>query len=170
MKRCSKCGQEKDESEFYRYLKTGKLRAQCKVCINSYNLAHQAANPKKANARTRAWRERNPGRTTANTLAWRKRNPDRHRRNSIWSSYRVDFDALWEAQGGLCAACGQPMIRGGRKADSVCVDHDRSCCSGPKSCGKCVRGLIHWRCNLALGHAEDNIELLEKALAYLEAF
>lgn len=170
MKRCSgKCGQEKDESEFYLRPKTGKPRAQCKVCINSDNLARQAANPEKYNARTRAWREKNPGRTTKNIRAWQKRNPDRHRRNAMWTKYRIEFDALWDFQKGLCAACGQPMVKGGRKMDSVCVDHDRRCCPESGSCGKCVRGLIHWRCNLALGHAGDSVELLRKAAAYLKA-
>lgn len=82
--------------------------------------------------------------------------------------YGIEFDALCEAQGGLCAACGGPLVLGGRELKSVCVDHDRTCCPGMKSCGKCVRGLIHWGCNMALGHAEDNPKLLADAIAYLE--
>jgi len=168
MKRCTKCGLEKDESEFHRYANSDKPRARCKICINAANLARQAANPEKYNARTRAWRDKNPGRTNANIKAWQQRNPERYRANMMWVKYRIRFEALWEAQGGRCAACGRPMIKGGRKLDSVCVDHDRSCCSGRKSCGKCVRGLIHWSCNLILGHAEDNLEILQQAAAYLK--
>lgn len=51
---------------------------------------------------------------------------------------------------------------------SVNVDHDRNCCPGYKSCGKCIRGLIHSKCNRVIGIAMDDIELLKSAIAYLE--
>lgn len=170
MKRCTKCGVEKDESEFHCASNSSRLRSRCKVCTNADNSARQAANPEKSRDRTRAWRAKNPGRTNANNKAWQKRNPDRHRANIRWSIYRIDFEGLWLAQGGECAACGKPMLKESKKLDSVCVDHDKSCCPGNKSCGKCVRGLIHWGCNMALGYAEDDPELLRKAIAYLRSF
>ncbi len=36
------------------------------------------------------------------------------------------------------------------------IDHDHSCCSGRKSCGKCVRGALCKRHNLYLGHIEND--------------
>lgn len=48
------------------------------------------------------------------------------------------------------------------------MDHDRSCCSGDKSCAKCRRGILcHW-CNSALGYAMDSPELLRRLADYLE--
>jgi hypothetical protein len=47
------------------------------------------------------------------------------------------------------------------------TDHDRSCCPGTGSCGKCVRGLLCNPCNLMIGHAHDEQERLRAAIQYL---
>ena len=52
-----------------------------------------------------------------------------------------------------CAACG-------KKTELLVVDHDHT--SGA------VRGLLCTNCNLALGHVNDNPDLLLKAIAYLK--
>lgn len=83
------------------------------------------------------------------------------------TKYGIDFNALWSQQMGLCAVCGKPMLPKGKELTSVVVDHDRNCCSGNKSCGKCVRGLIHNQCNRILGMARDNEDLLQGAAAYV---
>ena len=51
-----------------------------------------------------------------------------------------------------CPICGseEPLV----------VDHDHSTQE--------VRGLICNNCNLVLGHAKDNIETLQNAIAYLQ--
>lgn len=72
---------------------------------------------------------------------------------------------LVESQGGLCGACQLPLSATKR----IAVDHDHSCCPGKKSCGKCVRGVLHQKCNLAIGVFEDSPELLRRAITYLES-
>ena len=170
MRRCSTCQVEKDESEFYVYKKTGTLWGKCKKCHVSECVARAAADVEESNARTNRWRAANPGRTTANIRAWQLRNPERHKGNVYKCRYRVDLQALWDAQSGTCAACCEPMLGEGREPSSVCVDHDRSCCPGGKSCGKCVRGLIHRNCNLVLGYAKDDVKVLRSAVIYLESW
>lgn len=68
-----------------------------------------------------------------------------------------------EAQGG-CAICGCQEPRGDKNWH---VDHDHSCCSGVKTCGKCIRGILCGYCNRALGQFQDNPETLFNAMKYL---
>lgn len=95
--------------------------------------------------------------------AWGHNNPYQVKR----TRYGIDFNALWVEQGGLCAVCTKPMLPKGKTPDSVVVDHDHNCCKGRTSCGECVRGLIHKRCNNVLGAALDNPKLLQGAADYL---
>lgn len=71
------------------------------------------------------------------------------------------YDALHDAQNGLCAICGQPetkVMKGIRCV--LAVDHDHVT-------GK-IRGLLCTRCNAGLGQFGDNIESLAKAIDYLK--
>lgn len=101
---------------------------------------------------------------------WRKADPQRFKASLVRYWFGVEFDELWDKQKGLCAVCDEPMGRSGHGSNSVAVDHDRSCCSGKKSCGKCVRGLVHSGCNLVLGHSKESPDRLRKAAEYLERF
>jgi hypothetical protein len=54
-----------------------------------------------------------------------------------------------------CAVCRRPFGAAGR----VFADHDHACCPAQvdqtaKTCGKCIRGLLCFRCNTALGYIE----------------
>lgn len=68
-----------------------------------------------------------------------------------------------------CAICYSiiPRTKGALSFD---IDHDHSCCDGPKSCGKCVRGLLCGNCNKMLGLAQDSSTILYRALNYLETY
>jgi len=74
------------------------------------------------------------------------------------------YNALLAEQGGVCAMCHKPPTENGFLA----VDHDHACCPGKKSCGKCIRGLLHFECNTLLGLARDSVERLEQAAQYLK--
>lgn len=168
-KRCTKCKMEKPLEAFYPKVKGGtQLLSRCKPCTNTDNAARAAADPKKATARSTAWRKANPGRASKISRAWQLRNPEQFKQMMWRGKYNIDLRAMWEAQEGKCASCGEPMLRDGKEVDSVCVDHDRNCCPEKKSCGKCVRGLIHRNCNLVLGYAKDNPEVLQSAIDYLK--
>lgn len=84
------------------------------------------------------------------------------------------YDAMFEAQGGLCACCGRPETRQKIAGDSevarLCVDHDHRCCPGDRSCGKCVRALLCTSCNLLVGHVEATPMLVLPILDYLDRF
>lgn len=67
-----------------------------------------------------------------------------------------DFDEMFEAQGGRCAICYEIPEK------ILCVDHDHET-------GK-VRALLCDPCNKALGHVNDNMNILKNMINYLEAF
>lgn len=87
----------------------------------------------------------------------------RHRIKCNFGMSLEEFEVRRAEQHDLCDLCGEPL--GDNRAP--CVDHDRSCCPSQKSCGKCIRGIIHARCNSLLGMAHDNPEVLLKAVRYL---
>ena len=66
----------------------------------------------------------------------------------------AEYDALLSTQGGVCALCGKKPGR-----VRLAVDHDHV--TGQ------VRGLLHVRCNRALGPLEWNDAVLVRAVNYL---
>lgn len=74
-----------------------------------------------------------------------------------------EYNQIYELQGGVCAICRQPETRKLRGTDniySLSVDHNHE--TGE------IRGLLCRGCNSGLGHFQDNIERLQKAVSYLE--
>jgi hypothetical protein len=88
-----------------------------------------------------------PGVTGRNT-------PEYAHRRILWINYCLtleQYNEMLGKQGGVCAMCQAPPEELDR---SLCVDHDHTCCSGPKTCGKCIRGLLCVSCNVFLGKFE----------------
>lgn len=83
---------------------------------------------------------------------------------ATYSITREQYDQILTAQGGRCAVCHREL-----KKRNYCVDHDHSCCAGPTSCGKCVRGLICSPCNKYLGYIRDDPDTGGRIAAYLNS-
>lgn len=77
------------------------------------------------------------------------------------------YDAMLSDQGGGCAICGVDKSPDG---SSLAVDHDHTCCSGRKSCGRCVRALLCRSCNQGLGNFQDRTDLMRAAALYIEKY
>lgn len=76
------------------------------------------------------------------------------------------FNRLLEAQGYACGMCHEPFEEDQR----MFADHDHACCpkqltATAKTCGKCIRGLLCFRCNTALGYIELYLEMATGYLA-----
>jgi hypothetical protein len=108
----------------------------------------------------KTWVEANRERVRSNDNAWRASNPERVKAHYVKSLYGLTTEER-EALGDTCHICGE----GG----GMVVDHDHACCPGSKSCGKCVRGVLCRKCNLAIGHFDDDVERIRSAIKYLEA-
>lgn len=71
------------------------------------------------------------------------------------------YDEMVVAQNGVCAICLKPPSR------AFDVDHDHACCPQGVSCGECIRGLLCFNCNSALGKLKDDVDSLKRAVTYL---
>lgn len=81
----------------------------------------------------------------------------------IYNTYRLtdeQFNRMFAECERLCSICKVPMVVGGRKSNSVCVDHDHI--TGE------IRGLLCNNCNRAIGLFFDNKNILLSAVKYLE--
>jgi Recombination endonuclease VII len=68
-----------------------------------------------------------------------------------------DYNQMFIDQRGCCAICETPQYQTNKRLH---VDHDHVT-------GK-VRGLLCHNCNLTLGRLKENIDVLRKAIRYLE--
>jgi hypothetical protein len=110
----------------------------------------------KAREKMRQRRAEKPDENREYCRRWYKANPDKVRAQKLKSQYGLtpeQWDAMFAAQGGVCAACGSVPAR-------PVVDHCHST-------GK-VRGIVCDPCNLILGHADDDPNHLRQVAAYLE--
>lgn len=193
-KTCTSCKQSKLLEEFQKAkgYRDG-YKTWCKACCYQRTCVEwRKANPEKARAinNRSAKRENAPAVRKAwrNSVAeetgkaydhdymieWRKRqveqNPDFFWESFIKGAYKMsreDYEARLAKQNGGCAICGGQNT----EHKKLAIDHDHACCPGQKkSCGKCVRGLLCSRCNHMLGHAKDNIKILEYAILYLKQY
>lgn len=80
---------------------------------------------------------------------------------NTYSLSLAQFDSMLIEQSGRCLVCNDPM-------EDPSVDHNHACCPGKKSCGKCIRGLLHRSCNAALGYLKDSVERAQAAVDYLK--
>lgn len=82
------------------------------------------------------------------------------------TAYGISVDKYLELmllQDNKCAICKEATSTETR----LYIDHDHNCCSGRKSCGKCVRGLLCRSCNSALGLFKEDKNNVREALEYL---
>ena len=84
------------------------------------------------------------------------------RKEALTENYGIDeeeYNKILEKQVGLCAICGSDSPR--RKGSkNFAVDHNHTTME--------VRGLLCHPCNVMIGLAKDDIEVLEKAIEYLK--
>ena len=152
MKKCSKCKQEKDESEFYKNrTKKDTLSYRCKQCDRDT---------------TNVRRKNNPEQHKKAVEKWQRENPERVRNMILKRRYNIsteEYNNLLKLQNNVCAICGKPEteIRRGRMI-GLSVDHNHKTNKN--------RGLLCDSCNKLLGHAHEDPEILLKAEKYLRSY
>jgi hypothetical protein len=79
---CTKCGEEKPETEEYFYRAKscrGGLCTICKECIKEKNRRWDAENPEKVRERNRRWEDKNPEKVREYKRRWRDKNLEKAR-------------------------------------------------------------------------------------------
>ncbi len=149
-KKCTKCSEEKSIDEFFKdkaNLTDGRYSI-CKKCKQDS---------------TYKWREKNKDKYNELAKKWRKNNPNNLYGSEIKRRYGCDLDtynALLAAQDFKCKICDYKHNTIQKRA-RLYVDH----CHNSKK----IRGLLCHRCNCMLGYARDQIDILKKAVVYLES-
>lgn len=144
-KRCCRCHEEKAVDEFWVRRQSNRLDG------TQSRLSYCAACSRKA---LEKWVGEHPDRMR---VVRRRRF---HKR--AYGITEADYAAMLASQGGVCAICRQPESR--KHPEGVVwvlsVDHDHR--TGA------IRNLLCGNCNALLGHADDDIALLETCIAYLK--
>jgi hypothetical protein len=159
VKRCTKCGELKPLSAFYRE-KGGRdgHRGDCKACFAARAKRWYSENRELAFARVKAWQRANPERVKATRKAARaRRSPiDRDARlRRVFGLSSEDYAAMLAEQRGGCALCCRKPPAG----RSLHVDHSHK--TGE------VRGLLCFRCNAGMGQFREDIFRFADAIVYL---
>lgn len=140
---CTSCGQTLSAECFGWVTKAHESRQhRCKKCVN------------------KAWAK------------WSAENPDKVRESKMArdlraSSRRLGFDpevikGYYLNHSGLCDICGRSPEEADRSRRRLCIDHDHAS-KEPK-----FRGFICFDCNLLLGDAHDDPNVLMAAAEYLK--
>lgn len=181
MQRCYKCKETKDLDCFHKNKNTPSGYSRCcKVCVQVYRTSHQErdteihrlayrANPEKFRKLRREWVASHPEENRKMLANNHKKNWPKYfaqRRYKNYNFSQEQYDQMFLSQEKRCAACGtlDPALRG---RDKWCLDHAHSCCPGPRSCGKCIRGILCDACNKALGCIQDKPEIALALKEYL---
>jgi hypothetical protein len=101
---------------------------------------------------------------------WNKRYKKKHKKKmteyiKFWNIKRkyglskIDYSSLLKKQNYNCAVCETPLSTNTKK---IHIDH---CHLSGK-----VRGIVHQECNHLLGLSKDNVELLKKAIKYIQKY
>lgn len=146
LKKCSRCKKKKPRTEFYKNKAKGDgLKAYCKKCSKILDKDYRERNPEKIKQIRKTSNERHL--TPTKKFNYRLR--------SVYNLSRAEFDNLYDKQKGKCKLCRKKI----KVSKSVHIDHNHKN-------GK-IRGLLCSKCNLGLGHFQDNAEVLLRASKYI---
>lgn len=75
-----------------------------------------------------------------------------------------EFESILQDQNGKCAICSKKfeVKQGYNHQSGICVDHDHKTNK--------VRGLLCHSCNTGLGKLQDDIQILQKSIIYLNKY
>ena len=157
MKKCSICGQIKEDSCFaFQNKKEGKLVSACKDCYNKKQREFRKNNPDIAKKRDREAYQRQKKHRVEYARKYRKENPEKTMNTNLKMKYgitREEYFDILNKQGNKCAICGKPQEEHSR---NFALDHNHTTNK--------VRGIVCDGCNYGIGFLEKYFEIYVKYL------
>jgi len=92
---------------------------------------------------------------------WTKQSNQNYQLQKRYGITEIDYEIMLKSQNRVCAICKQPEIK--KRNRILCrlsIDHNHKTSK--------VRGLLCHKCNIMLGHIENNPGLLKEVLKYLK--
>ena len=152
LKECIKCEVMKTLNDYYPDpRKFDHVHSVCKECTKADRKQRYEEDPAKYNAQSSAY--------AADPINRQKMKAHR---------YGITFEELTtliEKQNNSCAACFTSFEDIPDR--NIHIDHDHECCPSNKGCRKCIRGILCWNCNAALGMLKDDIVRVHAIGKYL---
>lgn len=148
-KRCPKCGVTKDYSEYHKSRNNSRgIQSRCKACQKAELVARKKKNPERYAKLSRDWKAKNRDKVNK-ASRW-------YKIKAAYGLTEQEYDDLLAKQGHRCAICEtlEPKGKG--------IWHIDHC----HETGK-VRAILCHHCNVGLGHFQDSISLLQKAVDYV---
>ena len=163
MKLCSKCRETKPLKDYSNDKSTSDgLSQYCRFCRaviqKRYYNNHKDVIAAKASLCQKRWSPEKRAKIVARRRETYIKKAPEIRKNNLWYMYGLtveQYEAMVEAQKGLCAICSQPAA--GKKRGHV--DH----CKKTKK----IRGILCTKCNTGIGLLGDDPKRLLLAVAYL---
>jgi len=140
-----------------------EYRRTHKEQIRKKNAEWRRRNPERYLQHGKLYRQRHPEKVRQVNRAYYAKTKEKQREYGRVSHLRRKYglsskqvEVIWKNQNEVCALCLRPIT--GKKL----VDHCHKT-------GK-FRGLVHRKCNAILGMADDDLQILERAIVYLKDF
>ena len=160
IKKCPKCGESKNSSEYYRGKTKLGLASYCKSCLKKVNAKKYLENKVEHNLRSTAWQKNNREQALAIHRRWRLKNGPEEKEARLLRMYGIDFseyNRMLMEQENKC-----PIMRHdfstGRYGKNVDHDHKTGF----------VRGILCGKHNRSIGLFSDSAQELRSAATYLE--
>lgn len=152
MKTCKRCCVEKPVEEFCKRSSRSGGLASCLECERKRKYEY-----------AKEYRAKNQERIRERDRIYRKRYPDRVRRMNLKKTYDMtpeQYASMLSEQNNKCFLCDFSHRTNGKREEQLHIDHCHVT-------GK-IRGLLCTQCNKGLGCFKDRIDVLQKAVQYLQ--
>lgn len=192
MKICAKHGQLNEENCYKEKSSRNPniIRIRCHICKLEKDAKWRDNNKEKRVAYSMAWKEKNRDHYNAWLRADRAKHPEKYReyekqRRAKRGADDITVEILWKfkitkeqyedmfkQQNNLCAVCGKEETRRSRTEGNICrlaLDHCHPCEETHGMGIHAIRGLLCHSCNIMLGKAKDDENILNKAIQYLKS-